>query len=205
MSAKKDKKAGKPSEENKKRRKKPAKPLKMADGEKIPKGVDRTHISVDSQGEGHIIMTTSYDDLTKSSKPKKSAGIAKPAPAGKSKTPKKTPAAPKKPAAAKAPKLKPIKHSDEYENGTGGDKNHIIVVGKKQQKPRASRRELKRVRSGGYTVFDGKRAGKTFETAEEAANYAVDVLIRTGEAVPVERTDRQVTHTFKPEEQKKKK
>lgn len=82
MSAKKDKKAGKPSEENKKRGKKPAKPLKMADGEKIPKGVDRTHISVDSQGEGHIIMTTSYDDLTKSSKPKKSAGIAKPAPRG---------------------------------------------------------------------------------------------------------------------------
>lgn len=126
-------------------------------------------------------------------------------PAAKPSAPKKTPAAPKKPTAAKAPKLKPIKHSDEYENGTGGDKNHIIVVGKKQQKPRASRRELKRVRSGGYTVFDGKRAGKTFETAEEAANYAVDVLIRTGEAVPVERTDRQVTHTFKPEEQKKKK
>lgn len=127
--------------------------------------------------------------------PKKPATVQKPA----------KPAAPKKPAAAKAPKLKPIKHSDEYENGTGGDKNHIIVVGKKQQKPRASRQELKRVRSGGYTVFDGKRAGKTFETAEEAANYAVDVLIRTGEAVPVERTDRQVTHTFKPEEQKKKK
>ena len=127
--------------------------------------------------------------------PKKPTTVQKPA----------KPAAPKKPTAAKAPKLKPIKHSDEYENGTGGDKNHIIVVGKKQQKPRASRRELKRVRSGGYTVFDGKRAGKTFETAEEAANYAVDVLIRTGEAVPVERTDRQVTHTFKPEEQKKKK
>ena len=51
----------------------------------------------------------------------------------------------------------------------------------------------------------GKTTGKTFETAEEAANYAVDVLLRTGEAVPVERTDRQVTHTFKPEEQKKKK
>jgi len=127
--------------------------------------------------------------------PKKPATVQKPA----------KPAAPKKPTAAKAPKLKPIKHSDEYENSTDGDKNHIIVVGKKQQKPRASRRELKRVRSGGYTVFDGKRAGKTFETAEEAANYAVDVLIRTGEAVPVERTDRQVTHTFKPEEQKKKK
>ena len=126
-------------------------------------------------------------------------------PAAKPSAPKKTPAAPKKPTAAKAPKLKPIKHSDEYENGTGGDKNHIIVVGKKQPKPRASRRELKRVRSGGYTVFDGKRAGKTFETAEEAANYAVDVLLRTGEAVPVERTDRQVTHTFRPEEQKKKK
>ncbi len=140
-------------------------------------------------------------------------------PAAQPKTPKKTPAAPKKPAtvqkpakpaapkkptAAKASKLKPIKHSDEYENSTDGDKNHIIVVGKKQPKPRARRRELKRVRSGGYTVFDGKRAGKTFETAEEAANYAVDVLIRTGEAVPVERTDRQVTHTFKPEEQKKK-
>ncbi len=126
-------------------------------------------------------------------------------PAAKPSAPKKTPAAPKKPTAAKAPKLKPIKHSDEYENSTDGDKNHIIVVGKKQPKPRASRRELKRVRSGGYTVFDGKRAGKTFETAEEAANYAVDVLLRTGEAVPVERTDRQVTHTFKPEEQKKKK
>lgn len=138
-------------------------------------------------------------------KPTDKTTMKKRTPAAKPSAPKKTLAAPKKPTAAKAPKLKPIKHSDEYENGTGGDKNHIIVVGKKQPKPRASRRELKRVRSGGYTVFDGKRAGKTFETAEEAANYAVDVLLRTGEAVPVERTDRQVTHTFKPEEQTKKK
>lgn len=140
--------------------------------------------------------------------PKKTTVPKKPATVQKSGKPSRTvkPAATSKTSKApKKPKLTPIKHSDEYENGTGGDKNHIIVVGKKQQKPRASRRELKRVRTGGYTVFDGKRAGKTFETAEEAANYAVDVLIRTGEAVPVERTDRQVTHTFRPEEQPKKK
>ena len=156
---------------------------------KTYKAIGITH-GEHTDGKKNIPLTANPDPTDK-----KPAHVQKPA----------KPAAPKKPTAAKAPKLKPIKHSDEYENGTGGDKNHIIVVGKKQQKPRASRRELKRVRSGGYTVFDGKRAGKTFETAEEAANYAVDVLIRTGEAVPVERTDRQVTHTFKPEEQKKKK
>lgn len=127
--------------------------------------------------------------------PKKPATVQKPA----------KPAAPKKPTAAKAPKLKPIKHSDEYENSTDGDKNHIIVVGKKQQKPRASRRELKRVRSGGYTAFDGARAGKTFATPSEAANYAAYVFACTGKVIEVAPTSRQVTHTFELEEQKKKK
>lgn len=110
------------------------------------------------------------------------------------------PSADKKKAAA--PKLekvkKPVlKHSEAFENGTGGDKP-IIIKGKgAAPKKRSSRRELRRVaKVGGFTVFDGPRTGKTFATEKEAVAYAVDVLIRTGEVVEVQKTDRQVSHTF---------
>lgn len=127
--------------------------------------------------------------------PKKPAAVQKPA----------KPAAPKKPAAAKAPKLKPIKHSDAEENKIGTiSPVHII---KRDIKPQAPRhRVLKRVaKSGGYTAFDGARAGKTFATPSEAANYAAYVFACTGKVIEVAPTSRQVTHTFEPEEQKKKK
>ena len=114
------------------------------------------------------------------------------------KTPKKTPAAPKK------AKLKPIKHSDADENRIG-EEIPILKV-KQKAKPKQSRhRVLKRVaKSGGYTVFDGRRTGKTFATPEEAANYAAYMLICTGEVLEVAPTQRQITHTFKAESENKK-
>lgn len=97
--------------------------------------------------------------------------------------------------------LKTIAHDEQFELGVGLDKP-IIINGKAARgSKRASRRVLKRAASlGGYTVFDGARAGKTFETRQEAAAYAADVLIRTGETVPVTKTQRQVTHTFRASE-----
>lgn len=50
-----------------------------------------------------------------------------------------------------------------------------------------------------------KRSGKTFATEQEAKDYAADMYTKTGKVVLVSPTDRQVTHTFKPEEEKKKK
>lgn len=58
---------------------------------------------------------------------------------------------------------------------------------------------------GGYTVFDGPRAGKTFETPKEAAEYAADVLKKTGILYKIEKTDRQVSHTYKAENHSQKK
>lgn len=140
-------------------------------------------------------------------------------PAAKPSAPKKTPAAPKKPTAVqkaakpaapkkptaeKAPKLKLIKHSDAEENKIGSVSPIIIKRESKPQPPR--HRVLKRVaKSGGYTAFDGARAGKTFATPSEAANYAAYVFACTGKVIDVAPTSRQVTHTFEPEEQKKKK
>ncbi len=123
---------------------------------------------------------------------------------GKKRTPSAKPAAPKKPTASKAPKLKPIKHSDAEENKIGSVSPIIIKRESKPQPPR--HRVLKRVaKSGGYTAFDGARAGKTFATPSEAANYAAYVFACTGKVIEVAPTSRQVTHTFEPEEQKKKK
>lgn len=114
---------------------------------------------------------------------------------------KVTPGADKKAPGKKSGEVKKpaLKHSEAFENGTGGDKP-IIIKGKgaAPKYKRSSRRELQRVaRVGGYTVFDGPRTGKTFATPQEAKAYAVDVLVRTGEIVDVQKTDRQVTHTFK--------
>lgn len=132
----------------------------------------------------------------------KPSAIQKPAEPSKTIKPAATSKPPKK---SDKPKLTPIKHNDADENKIGGESPVLILRGKKHPKPRASRRELKRVaKVGGYTVFDGARAGKTFATLEEAKNYVIDVLMRTGEIVQVAKTDRQITHTFRPEEQKKK-
>ncbi len=124
---------------------------------------------------------------------------------GKKRTPAAKPSAPKKtPAAPKKAKLKPIKHSDADENRIG-EEIPILKV-KQKAKPKQSRhRVLKRVaKSGGYTVFDGRRTGKTFATPEEAANYAAYMLICTGEVLEVAPTQRQITHTFKAESENKK-
>ena len=131
----------------------------------------------------------------KSDKPKKAQ------PAGKQSAAKKA-SAPKVPTAKQPGVLKRIRHDEQYEQGTGGEQP--IIINKKDKKPHASRRELRRVKSGGYTVYDGARAGKTFATEKEAANYAMDVLLRTGEIVDIARTDRLVTHTFKAEDKQEK-
>lgn len=66
---------------------------------------------------------------------------------------------------------------------------------------------LRRVaKTGGYTAWDDvKRSGKTFATEKEAKDYAADLLKKTGKVVLVSPTDRQVTHSFKPEEKINKK
>lgn len=144
------------------------------------------------------------DDKKKKTTRAAQSKSGKPSKQPKPSAPKKTPAAPKKPTAAKAPKLKPIKHSDAEENKIGSVSPIIIKRESKPQPPR--HRVLKRVaKSGGYTAFDGARAGKTFATPSEAANYAAYVFACTGKVIEVAPTSRQVTHTFKPEEQKKKK
>lgn len=101
----------------------------------------------------------------------------------------------------KAPKLKAIKHDDNFEQSVGLDKPIII---KKAAKPKlAARKELRRVaKSGGFTAWDG-RTGKTFGTEKEAKDYAADLMKQTGEIIPVSRTDRQVTHTYKAEQRSK--
>ena len=145
---------------------------------------------------------------SKSGKPSKQPKPSAKAPGkttGKKRTPAAKPSAPKKtPAAPKKAKLKPIKHSDAEENKIGSVSPIIIKRESKPQPPR--HRVLKRVaKSGGYTAFDGARAGKTFATPSEAANYAAYVFACTGKVIEVAPTSRQVTHTFEPEEQKKKK
>ena len=120
--------------------------------------------------------------------------------------PKKEPTDAKKPASVKksaADKL--LMHSDKDEMKADSKKPLVINVG--NAKPKPVPKVLRRVaKSGGYTAWDDvKRSGKTFATEQEAKDYAADVLKKTGKIVPISPTDRQVTHTFKPEEEKKKK
>lgn len=119
---------------------------------------------------------------------------------------KKEPTGVKKPASVKksaADKL--LVHNDKDEMKV--DSKKPIVINGANVKPKPVPKVLRRVaKSGGYTAWDDiKRNGKTFATEQEAKDYAADVLKKTGKIVPISPTDRQVTHTFKPEEEKKKK
>ena len=100
-------------------------------------------------------------------------------------------------------RLKAIKHDERYE--LGADEGKILVIGAKGKKSaRRGKRQLKRVASlGGFTAWDG-RTGKTFATEREANAYALDVLLRTGEIIPVTHTQRTVSHTFRAENQTEK-
>lgn len=120
--------------------------------------------------------------------------------------PKKEPTGVKKPASTKksaADKL--LVHNDKDEMKV--DSKKPIVINGANAKPKPVPKVLRRVaKSGGYTAWDDiKRNGKTFATEQEAKDYAADILKKTGKIVPISPTDRQVTHTFKPEEEKKKK
>lgn len=209
---------------------KQTKPIKMADGEKIPKGVDKVVLSKDVAGESHVIMTITntgfgakktVKDKAPSAKKTAAKPAAKATPAQpkkvaqkpavkrsepKSSAPKKEPTSVKKPASAKksaADKL--LMHNDKDEMKV--DSKKPIVINGANIKPKPVPKVLRRVaKSGGYTAWDDiKRNGKTFATEQEAKDYVADVLKKTGKIVPISPTDRQVTHTFKPEEEKKKK
>lgn len=121
----------------------------------------------------------------------------------KKKTPK--PAASKPTNMNKSGKDKLLIHSDKDEMNVAGEKP--IVINGANVKPKHVPKVLRKVaKSGGYTAWDDiKRNGKTFATEQEAKDYAADLLKKTGKVVLVSPTDRQVTHTFKPEEEKKKK
>lgn len=116
------------------------------------------------------------------------------------------PRAAKKPTKPKTVRKNDLKHSDKDELIIGTDKP-IIVLGKGAKKPKpGNKKQLRKVsQKGGYTAWDG-RTGKTFATAKEAQDYALDFLKNTGRIIQVTPTDRQVTHTFlAPEEKSKKK
>ncbi len=171
---------------------------KLPKDTKIPKGVSRTVIS----DQGNIIMTITERDLTGKKTAKRTVGKPEQNKTAKTKKPIK-PKSAKKPAPKKAAKpetsrLKAIKHDSKFELGT--DEDRIIVIGSKAKKPpRRGKRQLKRVANlGGYTAWDG-RTGKTFATKKEANAYALDVLARTGELIPVTHTQRTISHTFNPE------
>ena len=122
-------------------------------------------------------------------------------PAGKRSEPK--PAAPKKtPTVAKKPATdNHLMHSDKDEMNLGGVKPVIIKPTVVKPAPKVLRKVGKK---GGYTVFD-KLAGKTFETDKEAKDYALNLLKTTGVMAPIRATDRQVTHSFLPENEAKNK
>jgi len=211
---KKDDKTPKKSNDKKPETKK-AKPLpsKTRNGElrqKIPKGSDKTVLT----NEGSIIMTSRNLDLSdnpvkSTAKPSKPAALKKPAKPSAAKTPlskspkTSAPKATKSAAPAVPKKVEPTKKNahDDYENMVTGDVPLPLGLRAK----RKAKKELKRIaKMGGYTAWDG-RTGKTFATEKEANDYAAEVSKKTGEKIPVTKTDRQVTHTFLPEEQNKKK
>lgn len=112
----------------------------------------------------------------------------------------------KQPSKPKTVRKNDLKHSDKDELIIGTDKP-IIVLGKGAKKPKpGNKKQLRKVsQKGGYTAWDG-RTGKTFATAKEAQDYALDFLKNSGRIIQVTPTDRQVTHTFlAPEEKSKKK
>ena len=160
---------------------------------------------------GKTVRTTrkfGADRLVGIDKPKK---MAKP----KTETPKKPAAkresnrldsqktpSKKKPAQPKLPKELRMtsKEHDDYEKGITGEP--LLPLGLKPK----TKKELRHVVKGGFTVWDGlQRTGKTFETKQEADDYADDFYKKTGIKVSVTSTRRNVTHTFRPEQQRKKK
>ena len=160
---------------------------------------------------GKTVRTTrkfGADRLVGIDKPKK---MAKP----KTETPKKPAAkresnrldsqktpSKKKPAQPKLPKELRMtsKEHDDYEKGITGEP--LLPLGLKPK----TQNELRHVVKGVFTVWDGlQRTGKTFETKQEADDYADDFYKKTGIKVSVTSTRRNVTHTFRPEQQRKKK
>ncbi len=171
-----------------------------ANGEKqsIPKGYKAT-----VSNEGTIIMVSKTTGLSgKKSGAKTPKTAAKPAADSKSKMQQRksssiTPKQAAKQKVSRKPEPERIKHSDKYERGT--DEGKPIII-KKISSKRSNRKELRKVaKNGGYTVFDGPRAGKTFETPKEAAEYAADLLKETGVLYKIEKTDRQISHSYKAE------
>lgn len=107
----------------------------------------------------------------------------------------------KKPAQPKLPKELRMtsKEHDDYEKGITGEP--LLPLGLKPK----TKKELRHAVKGGFTVWDGlQRTGKTFETKQEADDYADDFYKKTGIKVSVTSTRRNVTHTFRPEQQRKK-
>ncbi len=185
--------------------------IKEGEEKKIPKGYKATISEA-----GAVVMLSGTSDISGKNKKKeksvkkikstapKAPKKTKQKPAGKRAEPK--PDKTKKP--VKSPKKRvadPLKHSDTEEMKESKVTPLILNVGKPKTKPLS--KVLRRVaKTGGYTAWDDvKRSGKTFATEQEAKDYAADMYTKTGKVVLVSPTDRQVTHTFKPEEEKKKK
>lgn len=133
--------------------------------------------------------------------PKKTSMPKKPSEQKPAANPAKDKTPPKKPAAAKLPFKKLTgKEHDNFENGVTGAAPLPLGL-----KPKTAK-ELRHVVKGGFTVWDGlQRTGKTFETKKEADDYAADFYKKTGIKVSVTSTKRNVTHTFREEQQRKKK
>lgn len=186
--------------------------IKEGEEKKIPKGYKAT-----ISNAGAVIMVSNTSDLAENGKNKKKA--PKKAKSETPKVPKNTapkpvgkgserkPDEPKKP--VKSPKKSgadPLKHSDKDEEMQDLKITPVIInLGGVKAKP--APKVLRRVaKTGGYTAWDDiKRNGKTFATEKEAKDYAADLLKKTGKIVLVSPTDRQVTHSFKPEEKINKK
>lgn len=166
-------------------------------------------IKTNVDGMGKNVKPTSKADLERYKKELQAElGISS---AQKSVTPKaptepKKPATPKttsakKPAQPKLPKELRMtsKEHDDYEKGITGEP--LLPLGLKPK----TKKELRHAVKGGFTVWDGlQRTGKTFETKQEADDYADDFYKKTGIKVSVTSTRRNVTHTFRPEQQRKK-
>ena len=184
---------------------------KLPKEKKIPKGSNHTIISK----EGNIILTSHNIDISSKKSSTKKTAMKKPE-AKKASVKKVVKAAVKKPAkktvakkttkttkAAKTTKAdKALKHDEKFERGTDSGKIIILKSKKAKEPKKPSSKELKRVSGSGFTAWDG-RTGKTFATEREAKDYAIDHFLHTGEMIPVSRTQRQVTHSFKAVEDKK--
>lgn len=141
------------------------------------------------------------DNTKAPAEPKKTVTPKKPSEQKPAANPAKAKTTPKKPAKVKLPfKKLTEKEHDNFENGVTGAAPLPLGL-----KPKTAK-ELRHVVKGGFTVWDGlQRTGKTFETKKEADDYAEDFFKKTGIKVSVTSTNRNVTHTFREEQQRKKK